>query len=72
MRSSKKLKIMCLPLTTGRIAIEEAFRADELGSSTIPPLLIEESLVYLDLFSLEDGLPLGRDCLAVFFLGAIA
>ena len=37
-----------------RITIEGAFQLDELGSSTVSPLLIEESSVYLDLFSLEE------------------
>ena len=69
------MKRIHLSLTTGRIAIEGALRdveGDEHGSSNIFPLRVEESSVYFDLFSLEEGLPPSQDRLAVVFLGTIA
>ena len=65
---------MCLPLTTGHIAIEGAFQdveGDEPGSSSVSPLRVEESSVYFDLFFLEEGLPSNCDRFSVVFLGTI-
>ena len=59
-------------MTTGRIAIEGAFRADELGSSIATSLRIKESLAYFDHFSLDEGFSLDREYLAMVFLDAIA